>query len=297
MTKLNLLGKRELWISGIALRNVNLSTVADVVAKVLGLERGEVIVTDAGEDHMVVDIVRENVNAEQIFGKRQELLDGLSKVPGLTVTKSTDFHSEGALGFISLNKDVARRLIQDSMKMSEEIKEKIRRRCIVYPTGYELIKGYVQDTNTPLIADALKRRGYTVDVGHTIDEDENLVASKILEAVDSGYGLVVLTGGVGAEYKDRTVEGVLKVDALASTPYVVKYKVGTGRHLKDGVRIAVGKIGETVIVALPGPTDEVKLALEPLAQGLSLRFDKSALANRIAEALREEMRSKMTKTQ
>ena len=291
MTDVNLLGKRELWITNLTLRDVNLSTVAGIVAKVLGLRIGDVLVTDVRENYIVLDIIRDVVNAEQIFGKRRELLDELSKVPGLTVTEKTDIHSEGILGFISLDKDVARRVIQESRRMVEEIKKKIGRRCIVYPTGSELIRGYIQDTNTPLIAEKLMRRGYTVDVGQTIDDDEHLIASKIIEAVDSGYGLVVLTGGVGAEHKDRTVEGVLKTDPSAATPYIIKYKVGTGRHAKDGVRIAVGRVGETSIVALPGPTEELKLALEPLIQSLSQGLDKHTLANQIAEALRERLRN------
>lgn len=293
MPKLRLLGKTELWITNVALRGVNLSMVADAVARVLGIERSEILVTDVRENYMVLDILRETLNAEQIFGKRKELLHELSKVSGVKVTESTDFHSEGILGFISLDKDVAERTIRKSEKIAEEIKEKIRKRCIVYSTGAELIDGRIQDTNAPLVVDELRRRGYIVDVGQTIGEDENLVASEIIGAVDSGYGLIVLTGGVGAEFKDRTVEGVLKVDPQAATPYIVKYKIGTGRHFKDGVRIAVGRIGETIIVALPGPTDEVKPALECLAQGLSMQFNKTILASRIVDTLRERLRYRM----
>jgi molybdenum cofactor synthesis domain-containing protein len=297
MVELNLLGKNELWIIDVILRDVNLSTVAGAVAQVLGLGRDEVLVADARADCIVLDIMREHMNAEQIIGKRAKLLSELSKVRGLTITDETDIHSEGILGFISLDRNVAEKAIEESTKIVQELKEKVAKRCIVYPTGFELIKGYVQDTNTASIVEDLKREGYAVDVGQVLNDDEHSIASKITEAVDSGYGIVILTGGVGAEDKDRTIEGILKIDHSAATPYIIKYQVGNGRHAKDGVRIAVGRVGEATIVALPGPTDEVKLALGPLVKGLSQKLDKHRLANEVAGALRERLRHAMNKSE
>jgi len=295
MVELNLLGKNELWITSVTLRDVNLSTVAAAVAQVLELGKNEVLVTDVGANCIVLDIMREQMDSKQIIGKRTELLNELRKVQGLMVTEKTDVHSEGVLGFLSLDRNVAEKAIQKSARMVQEIKERISKRCIVYPTGFELINRYIQDTNTPSIAQELGREGFAVDIGQVVDDDEYMIASKITEAVDSGYGLVILTGGVGAEKKDRTIEAILRIDHSAATPYIIKYEVGTGRHAKDGVRIGVGKVGETTIVALPGPTDEVKLALRPLIEGLYQKLDTHSLANQVAEVLRERLRHGINK--
>jgi molybdopterin biosynthesis enzyme MoaB len=114
------------------------------------------------------------------------------------------------------------------------------------------------------------------------------------QAVDDGYGLVVITGGVGAEDKDRTIEAVLTVDPGAATPHVLKYQLGVGRHQhKNSVRIAVGKISETLIVALPGPNDEVQLGLEALVKGLASHSNKDQMAENIASNLKERLKEKI----
>ena len=43
-------------------------------------------------------------------------------------------------------------------------------------------------------------------------------------AVEAGYGVVVTTGGVGAESKDHTIEALLKVDPQAATPYLTYFR-------------------------------------------------------------------------
>ncbi len=87
---------------------------------------------------------------------------------------------------------------------------------------------------------------------------------------------------------------MLELDPGASTPYISKYKLGTGRHHKDGVRIAVGQIDDAVVVALPGPNDEVKASLEILVRGVKSGLSKNELAEGIAENLRAILREKMT---
>ena len=103
----------------------------------------------------------------------------------------------------------------------------------------------------------------------------------------------ITTAGVGAEKKDRTVEAILSLDPKASTPYISKYKQGTGRHHKDGVRIAVGTAMDTLIVALPGPNDEVRSSLEILIEGLRNSWSKELLAEELARNLRKKLRGKI----
>ncbi|MCX5908791.1 MAG: competence/damage-inducible protein A, partial [Deltaproteobacteria bacterium] len=63
-----------------------------------------------------------------------------------------------------------------------------------------------------------------------------------------------------------------------------------GRHVKEGVRIAVGEVGISRFVALPGPTREVKLGLDRLLEALEKKWEKGKTAEYIASALREAWR-------
>jgi len=85
----------------------------------------------------------------------------------------------------------------------------------------------------------------------------------------------------------------LSLDPCAATPYICSFEKGTGRHAKDGVRIAVGRVAEALIVALPGPNDEVLSSMDVLVRGLGSHLDKHALAEEIAINLREKLREKM----
>ena len=59
------------------------------------------------------------------------------------------------------------------------------------------------------------------------------------------------------------------------------------RHHKDGVRIAVGRVGICRIVSLPGPHAEVCLGSRALIEGLEAGLDDAALAESIASVIRE----------
>ena len=137
-----------------------------------------------------------------------------------------------------------------------------------FPTGFELKQGMIQDTNTPFLKHELEERGYYVTVGEVMEDNVEDVVEKLDDALSRGFGLIVTTGGVGAEDKDHSVEGVCRMDPTAATPYIVKFQQGTGRHVKDGVRIGVGVVGPSRMVALPGPHDEVMCAAPVLLRGL-----------------------------
>jgi molybdopterin biosynthesis enzyme MoaB len=130
-------------------------------------------------------------------------------------------------------------------------------------------------------------------VGPTLKDDESLISGNLRQAIDNGYGLIITTGGVGAEDKDHTIEAVLALDPEAATPYVCKFRQGTGRHQKDGVKIAVGYASESLIVALTGPNDEVKSSLDILIHGLKSNLSKDVLAENLARNLSKMLQDKM----
>ncbi len=291
---LNLLEKTELWIENLKLNNADLNEIAEVVSQTLELPRDKVLVVDVRENRITLDILQHQIKAEQFFGKKKQLLNALAKVAGVEISPDTDIHSDGILGFIALDEMETARVMENTRKMREEIKTKLKKRVIVFPTGFEVKRGMIKDTNTPLIREEMEREGFRVSIGEILDDDPDLIAGKIRRALNDGYGVIITTGGIGAEDKDKTVEGILKIDPEAATPYIIKFKKGIGRHEKEGVRICVGETGGSLIVALPGPNDEVKICLEILLSALKNGTSKYELANKLAEALREKLRCKFS---
>ena len=298
MKKHDLLAKTELKIEKIFLHNANLTDIAAKAAEILGLDRNEVLVVDYRDASLTLDILNTCVNAYNIVGKKQPLLNGLDKLPGVSVSTETTVYSDGMLGWITMDQEAALKALHRSEQMAAEIFQNISRRVMVFSTGSEVAQGQIEDTNTPTIVQQLSNAGYNVVPGETLKDDRFFIAAKLREVAESGgFGLIITTGGVGAEDKDHTVEAVIDLDPEAATPYICHYQIGTGRHVKDGVKIAVGRFNDTLIVALPGPNDEVKASLSILVAGLKAGLEKHILAEKIAGNLREILRGKTTHNQ
>lgn len=294
----NLLEKTELWVGPVSMAQVNLTDLAAAVADVLRLERSEVLVVDVRETHFTLDILRRTIAAEQVIGKQQELLERLAQIPGLTLTEETEIHSEGILGMIAVPPDQAEEVLQASRELGEQIKAAVSRRALIFSSGFEVQKGMIEDTNSPFLREQLEQLGFAVTLGPVLEDAEAEIARALQDGVDDGYGLIITTGGVGAEDKDHTVEALLRVDPEAATPYLVTYEVGKGRHKKAGVRIGVGQAGISTIVTLPGPNDEVRAGFEVLRQHLTGgAVDKSLLAAALAGTLRLILLEKMKQHQ
>lgn len=285
--------KTELRIERVDLHGADLGAVAAVVADVFGLARDDVLVIDARDDRLALDVHRATLDPYLVVGAEAALLTGLSQVPGLTVGADTTISAEGMLGWIAGDPVEGRAVLDRAQRMVSEIECTIAARAVVFSTGPEVASGRIRDTNTPFLADVLTLAGYTVTSGPTLADDADHIAAALAEAVeDRGFGLVVTTGGVGAEAKDTTVEALLRLDPTAATPYLCTFQVGHGRHHKAGVRIGVSRRPGAVVVALPGPHDEVRLGADALVSGLAADLPAAALAEHIARPLRARLRAK-----
>lgn len=291
--ELNLLQKTELWVNNITLDNVNLTAVAQTVAGILAIDAHKVLVVDVRPNHITLDLLEKDIPPENIVGKERQILAALSKIDGVKMNEDTYIHSNGILGMICLEAAETIGLTEKVDTMVAEMKGRIAKRAVIFPTGFELKQKLIEDTNTPYLKALLESEGYKVTVGDILEDDIDDMEYKLSDAVSRAYGLIITTGGVGAEDKDKTVESILKIDATAETPYIVKFKQGTGRHVKDGVRIAVGTVGPSYLVALPGPNDEVRVAANVLLQCLKDQNSKEVTAQKIAAVLAEKL---MTKT-
>lgn len=281
-----LLEKTELWISPVQLAEVDLGACAEVAARALDLDPGDIMVTDVLEDRLTLDILVPTVRAEQIVAREQALLGALGAVPGVHITDETEVHSDGVLGLISLDESTGKELLERSSAIGAQITDHIRRRSMVFATGKEVLSGQIRDTNTPFLMKALEGEGYQVAQGPALEDKVETIASALWRAAEEGYGLLITTGGIGAEGKDQTLEALERVDPDASMPYVLRFEKGQGRHHKDGVRIGVGWLEKTVIICLPGPNDEVQLVWPVLKEGIKGDWDKEVLAEALASALR-----------
>ena len=282
--ELELFEKKEIWIRPIQIKDVNLGVIAERVADVLRLKKTEVMVVDVREDLVTLDIMKKAVRAEDIIAKKEAILLALTAVPGVTITPETTIHSEGVLGLIDIeDKKAAEEILGRMEKMGREISDRIRKRVIIFPSGFEIQKGMIQDTNSPYIKKRLTEEGFNVTVGDVLEDNLESIISALRRALGEGYGLIITTGGIGAEDKDRTIEAILKLDPTASTPYIIHYKKGTGRHEKDGVKIGVAYLKPSFIIALPGPHDEAKIGIEVIIDGLKKGLNKEELALSLAE--------------
>jgi molybdenum cofactor synthesis domain-containing protein len=289
----DLFEKTELNIEGIELSGADLAQVAAAVGQVFELPPDDVIVIDARPGHLALDLHRDAVDARKIVGMEAALLTALDATPGLSVNDGTTVSARGVLGWLAEDREESLAALDRVDAMRTEIDEAIARRALVLSTGPEVLHGDIEDTNQPYLIERLGEAGYRATGGGVVDDDRDLLISRLREAAgDLGYGLIVTTGGVGAEAKDHTVEAMLALDPGAHAPYVTHFDVGHGRHAKRGVRICVAHYGTAMMVALPGPHDEVVAAADVVLDGLRAARSPRQLADRLATVLRDRWRAK-----
>ena len=290
----DLLQKSELWIENITIHEVNLHQIATVVAEILGLPADELLVVDVRPGNLTLDILRQKVDISTIAGKERQILQALGQIEGISIGADTYIHSNGVLGLIGLESSQVPEILNNTKAMIKGVQAVVAKKVCVFPTGFEVRENMIQDTNSPMIREHLQALDYEVKIGPVLPDIQREIALAIDKAAQEGYGLLITTGGVGAEDKDWTIEAVLELDPTAATPWIVKYQKGSGRHVKGGVRIAVGMIGPVMVVSLPGPNDEVKIALDILSGYLQQgnQLDRYELANHIAAALRKRIKKK-----
>jgi molybdenum cofactor synthesis domain-containing protein len=286
----SLLEKTELRITGISLDQANLSEVAKTVARTLSLPPEEVYVIDARERLITLDILRTTVDPYSLVGRERELLTALGQLPGVRVDDGAAVRAEGMLGWIAADAETGRDALDRSRDMVAEIQRTIASRAIVFSTGNEVVSRNIEDTNKPWIVERLRQANFRPTAGPDLPDDTDLIAASFREAAEElGFGLVISTGGVGAETKDGTVEALLRLCPDAATPYLFTVREGHSRHAKPGVRIGLGEVAGSLVVCLPGPHEEATLGIEKLLDGLGRGMPLRELAEHIASALRSRL--------
>ena len=208
----SLLEKTELGITGISLDQANLSEVAKTVARTLSLPPEDVYVIDARERLLTLDILRTTVDPYSLVGRERELLTALAQLPGVRVGEGAAVRAEGMLGWIATDAQAGREALDRSRDMAAEIERAIASRALVFSTGNEVVSGNIEDTNKPWIVERLRQATFRPTPGPNLPDDTDLIAASFREAAEElGFGLIISTGGVGAETKDGTVEALLRL--------------------------------------------------------------------------------------
>lgn len=290
----NLLEKTTFRIEEIELSNADLGRLAGAAAQALGMEEKEVMVVDVRPGVVAFDILLRHVRSENVIGKEKELLDRIAGVPGVRLGPRAVVHSEGVLGMIGLETGEGQRVLADSAAIASEVGKAVSRRALVFGSGREVIEGNIRDTNSPYLLEGLASAGYKADFGGILEDSLDAAVNVLDDALGRGYGLVITTGGVGAEDKDVNIEAILRHDPQAHTPWILKFTPDMGRHHKEEVRIAVGRVGVSRLIALPGPHEEVRLAWKVLEADLARGAGDAELANDLADVLRRRWKTKMT---
>ncbi|MGP8049773.1 MAG: molybdopterin-binding protein [Desulfobaccales bacterium] len=283
----NLLEKTTFWVEGAELEGANLDDVAKAAAHALRLDDGEVMVVDVQPGVVAFDVLRKNISAGMVAGKSEGLLKNLSCVAGVALSATASVHSEGVLGLIALDPDTARQVVSRSAKIGRTVAEAVQKRACVFATGTEVIAGKIEDTNSPYLVRELTQAGFQAEFSGIIEDNTSAGIAALESALMRGFGLVVTTGGVGAESKDHSIEAVLKLDPQAATPWILRFAPDMKRHPKEGVRIALGRVGISRILALPGPHAEVKAGCNALISGMKAGLNDTELSESIASAIRE----------
>lgn len=293
-SQFDLLDKSELRVTGIELAGADLTALAAAAAAVLGFDSREVLVTDYLDDTLTFDILRPTVYSHQLVGRADELLSTLRKVPGVTLSDRSRVTANGILGWIAGDSAQVAAAMNTAQRIAAEMDARVTRRVAVFSTGAELVSGGVKDTNWAALSHRLGDSGFNCEHLGALPDDRDLIAGSIRRAADRGFGVVITTGGVGAETKDRTIEAVLSLAPDAEVRYTCHFTPGHGRHAKDGVRIAVGRYHGTRLIALPGPNDEVRACLGHIVDGLAVGVSDATLASAIGETLRQLLRDRMS---
>lgn len=286
MSNVQLLGKTEIWMQGVRLANANLPEIARQAANVLSIPEDKVFVTDVREALVVLDVLEPKVEFEAVVGKQEQVFDALKLVDGVSIDENATIHSEGVLGVIGTTRAQAAEMVEHAQRMDEQIRKYASGRVAVVSTGPEVQNGEIEDTNFEAISRVFTAAGFEVFYGGVAGDSEREIAGLIARLSGEGYGLIITTGGVGAEDKDHTIEAVEGLDPDLSTAILAQYKKGTGRHVKDAVRVCVASLGWSTIISLPGPTHEVELALPIIVTHLQEGTSASRLAEAIAEPIR-----------
>ncbi len=194
-------------------------------------------------------------------------------------------------------------------------------RVEIFAIGNELCYGRVYDTNSFWIADQTTRLGAKVQRITCVPDVVAEICTALRAALNRKPDFIILTGGLGPTSDDLTIESLSKLlgveieinnkiyRALAGREGVTKDDLQViakmARSLKDAscfpnpdgwAPVTLIEKGETTLVALPGPPEEMKACFtEYLAKRIGEKTQYQSVSKRILVKMYENQASLITK--
>ncbi|MCI1958472.1 MAG: molybdopterin-binding protein [Clostridia bacterium] len=141
-------------------------------------------------------------------------------------------------------------------------------KAVIIPTGDELKAGIVLDTDSPLIMQTLLSINGGCEVRRiapVLDRQE-LIESTI-KKMASQNDLIVMIGGSGGGHRYSSTLG--KDFTHSSLEEILEEKHSSKMYGKNGhmwCKLVCGKLGDTLVINVPGPFDEAKAAIGAFKQ-------------------------------
>jgi molybdenum cofactor biosynthesis protein MoaC len=134
--------------------------------------------------------------------------------------------------------------------------------------------GSETDRSGAILREGLEKAGCAVEALTIVPDEPAEIVTTVEAWIESGVELVVTSGGTGLGPRDQTIEA-LAPKFTRRLPGVEQelFRWGQGKTRTAMLsRLAVGVIGSTVVVCLPGSAGAAKDALEALVPGLFHAF-------------------------
>ena len=148
-------------------------------------------------------------------------------------------------------------------------------RCAVLTVSDRCSRGGTEDTSGPEIVRILATWGWVVEVREVLPDDEMLVSERLATLADSGFSLVITTGGTGLGPRDRTPEATLRVTDRQVPGLAELVRSRTGAHLPRAYlsRGIIALRRRCLIINLPGSLRGAREGITALADVLPHAID------------------------
>ena len=123
-----------------------------------------------------------------------------------------------------------------------QVKPFLPLRIGVVVTGSEVLSGRVTNGFGPLVAPRIIRYGAKIIREKVVGDDPRAIADAILEQVEAGAQVVLVTGGLSVDPDDRTRQGVRKAGAR---------QVFYGSPVLPGAMFLYSMLGDIPVLGLP----------------------------------------------
>lgn len=122
----------------------------------------------------------------------------------------------------------------------------------IVTTGSEIYRGLIEDKFGEVLTRKFSELGCEVIGQLFADDDEQMIADRILEMKANGAEIIAVTGGMSVDPDDKTPLGI----RTAGTE-IITY----GAPVLPGAMFLLGRLGEATVVGLPGCVMHVKASI------------------------------------